>query len=478
MFCKNCGAKLEEGTKFCSSCGKQVEVNTTEIKEEVVETKEEVREEVKKLVNEQVEKVKSKKTSILPVIFVLLAVALLIGGGIYYYFFMNKSNAYEVMEKAINNMSSMKNFTMSVNADIKAKSEEQDVEASANIDMSMNIDKKLASLNAKASAMGFSLEIPAYLDLSDSTNAVAYFKLSELLGGTGDWSKISLGEIDLSEVEVPEEEFKFNEEAKTSELLVEKKSDIEGTRLLVMVLNKENIEKINKDSSEQIDFSQLEEIGLEDGFNVNIYVNKKDNYIQKITIDLSGSEAEGVSFEKFNISFEIKDYGKEVNITIPEEALNATDFNVESEPSVTLDNSVSKDSYSIEFTVPEGYEMSDYSDEQYKYYSNDDVDVTVKIVGYGKDIYLENIDDDKKFASETENYSNASLTDEEQVVINNVTFGQKILTYYYSEYKVTNVYLYHELDDNHLFIVEAEAFNNEINMDEIKQFLNVTPSGV
>lgn len=42
MYCKYCGAKIEEGAKFCGSCGKQVESTIDKIKDVVDDSKEKV----------------------------------------------------------------------------------------------------------------------------------------------------------------------------------------------------------------------------------------------------------------------------------------------------------------------------------------------------------------------------------------------------------------------------------------------------
>ena len=69
MFCEKCGKKLEDGVKFCPSCG-----NRVEIPENQTDT-----------VHEQPEKSKkSRKKSKLPLVLIAVLAIILIVGGILY----------------------------------------------------------------------------------------------------------------------------------------------------------------------------------------------------------------------------------------------------------------------------------------------------------------------------------------------------------------------------------------------------------
>lgn len=69
MFCEKCGKKLEDGVKFCPSCG-----NRVEIPENQTDT-----------VHEQPEKSKkSRKKSKLPLVLIVVLAIILIVGGILY----------------------------------------------------------------------------------------------------------------------------------------------------------------------------------------------------------------------------------------------------------------------------------------------------------------------------------------------------------------------------------------------------------
>lgn len=83
-FCKNCGAKIIDDSKFCGQCGETIESAKPEIKSESFEDKRE-------LVSGG-----TKKSS--PKFYVNLVLLVLFSGSIFYYFATNKSKEEEIID--------------------------------------------------------------------------------------------------------------------------------------------------------------------------------------------------------------------------------------------------------------------------------------------------------------------------------------------------------------------------------------------
>ena len=140
--------------------------------------------------------------------------------------------------------------------------------------------------------------------------------------------------------------------------------------------------------------------------------------------------------------------------------------------------------YSVKYSVPTGFEYSEYSYDDMKFYDLENadysrVDATVTIYWNTETEYIEDdINwDYNYYLEDTEFYKNVNLSEVKSVVVGDKTFKYMVLsreTTYGT--KSQDVYIWYPLGDEYLFTVELEATDTEITEDMIKGFLNITVS--
>lgn len=388
MVCKNCGSQLEEGAKFCGICGTPVVANEQPVVSDVVtnnvgnasnivdsmnsvggasniadgmnnvgnasnivdsmnnagiDKSADVVESIPVIepiaapvgnenpINNNVESNNKKSNSNLKNALIILLVCALICGAAFFAvtkLFKKNSKSAEKIDYAINNMQDMKSFNMNVGLNLLAESSGETVDVNVDLKSSINIDKKLASFNISAVVPGMTMEIPAYLDLGD--NAALMFKVPT----DNTWYKISLaGMIDESIFDSADsssnKKYRIEDYLRNDEFIEKVSSDMDGTEKYVLHFTKDVLKKLSEDNNNDFDYSMVEQYGLEDGFDVSLYINTKENYLTKMTFDFSGKTFDGIKFDKFVFSLEVTDLNKVNNIIIPSEALNGQEFNNE-----------------------------------------------------------------------------------------------------------------------------------------------------
>lgn len=119
MICKNCGAQLEEGSKFCGICGAKIEEN------EQVQSVTETVESTNTVVNDGVSVSDKPKKSFIGPIIGIIAILLIVGG--IYCYFNNKgrtvksliNNAYEKFDKlTVKNEFNIEEKSVLINGDL------------------------------------------------------------------------------------------------------------------------------------------------------------------------------------------------------------------------------------------------------------------------------------------------------------------------------------------------------------------------
>ena len=538
MFCENCGEKISKDDAFCTNCGSPVKKDestdtTEEVKQEIEQTEEVVSnstEEETKVVEE--EKVSEPVQSTEPVItnntkgdnikkgstgkVFLVIIALLIvlagiGAGLYFFLFKDKNEkSIEAIQKAVENMENLKSYTMIIKGDISTKGA-QSFDASLNWETNVDAQNKMSKMNFKVSYSGIEVELPVYVDLSNKENGLVYFKLPEMLGETSGWSKVSLGALnfdDLVNNVSGSSEYKFdleefNEKIKDVDFVQKKKSDISGSDYYEITINEETIREIAKANEDlEIEDSDIEEMKLKDGFVIGVYIDKKGNYISKISMDMANymnKLAEGeVEFEKFVMSIEYKDINEVSEITIPSDAKNAEeidvndlfgntlpdiddnddDWNLDNEDNYVEDYTITDYGFKVKYNMPKGFEASSVNDAEFKIYRNDDLRVTISNYWDDEDERFDDIEWDKEFYEEDEDYKNVVLSDEKTIKVNDKEFAYKELSYEnsYSKYYETTVC--YQLDKEHVYRVEYEKTGSPITENELKLFLDITVSKV
>lgn len=159
--------------------------------------------------------------------------------------------------------------------------------------------------------------------------------------------------------------------------------------------------------------------------------------------------------------------------------------NINTQTTTTLQNEVKDDyyGYSITYSVPTGFEYeNDYAYDYSKYYkledNNSEIEANVSIEWNTSDEYKKDIEENYDFYKNSNYYKNSVLNEEKVIAVNGKSFKYQILSYesdseYYKE-KYQNAYVWYNLDDEHVFIIELESTGKEITEDIIKGFLNIT----
>lgn len=536
MFCENCGEKVSKDDAFCTNCGSPIKreesTNTTEeIKQDNEQTEEVVTnstEEGTKVIDEEkasepvqpTEPVipnntngdnikKGSNGKVVLVILALLIVLAGIGTGLYFFLFKDKNEkSIEAIQKAVENMENLKSYTMLIKGDISTKGA-QSFDASLNWETNVDVENKMSKMNVKVSYSGVEVELPIYIDLSNKENGLVYFKLPEMLGEYSGWSKISLGALDFDDLvndingssEYKFDLDKFNENIKDIDFIEKKKSDISGSNYYEITINEETIKEIAKANEDlEIEESAIEEMELGDGFIIGVYIDKKGNYISKISMDMANylnKLADGeVEFEKFVMSIEYKDINEVSEITIPSDAKNAEeidvndlftlpdiddeddDWDLDDEGDYVEDYSVTDYGFKVTYKMPKGFEASVVNDTEFKVYRNDVLRAQISNYWDDEDERFEDIEWDKEYYEKDDDYKNVTLSDEKTIKVNGKEFVYKELSYENEFNKYYETTVCYQLDEDHVYRVEYEKTGSSITEDELKLFLDITVSKV
>ena len=538
MFCENCGSKISNDDTFCQNCGHPVNkenVDEKKVNEEtnvneklnnnenitessnLEETKNEKSEEVKEerineqpettsnqVVKETIKKGSNGKTFAILAI-VIVALAALVTAA-YFLLFKNKNDnlssnsdkPIEVLEKAISNMNDLNSYNLVVTANASLKNADEKIDAIVSFDASIDEKNKLAKLNANldvnTSGTNLSFKIPAYVDATDLKNGVIYFKLPEMINETNEWSKMSLGDLNLDQLTgSTKEDIKLNDEFKELDIIEKVESDIEGTYKYKLVLNEENIKKIAEMSDEDINISEIENVDLTKGIEVYIYVTKKENYLSKIVIDLKNSinlDDVDASIESLNVSIEIKNINSIEKIEIPSEAKNATelelpniddidmpnddDFNDDDNDNYVENYTIKEYGFEVEYNIPDTLEPSSVNSDDFKIYrKGDELRIIISNYWDSKDERFDDIEEEKEYYKKDSDTKNVSLSEEKTITVNGKDFAYKVLSY--EDYTGKNylVHVCYQLDSEHVYRVVYEKNGSELTDEELKLFLNI-----
>lgn len=137
------------------------------------------------------------------------------------------------------------------------------------------------------------------------------------------------------------------------------------------------------------------------------------------------------------------------------------------EPEVTYDG------YTVMYTVPEGFEISEYSSEDFKMYMDDNYNSINVTINYDTvDTYMKELEDEYVLTSEF--YENQKISDIKSMNINGKEYKLRTITYSDEYDSYANLYFAYGLDEEYCYVVEVESENGNISMDTIKKFLDVT----
>jgi len=171
-----------------------------------------------------------------------------------------------------------------------------------------------------------------------------------------------------------------------------------------------------------------------------------------------------------------------------QDAVNETEDMMEQEMQnntlTTSQNEVTHYSYgySVKYSLPSNFKYdAAYSFDYIKNYTLEDsndsyIDAEVYLEWSTESEYVEDeIKWDYDYYTENSDYyKNINLSEAKTLVVGNKSFKYVVLSYetnYGS--KSQDVYVWHSLDDEHMFIIKLESENKEVTEDIIKGFLNI-----
>lgn len=136
------------------------------------------------------------------------------------------------------------------------------------------------------------------------------------------------------------------------------------------------------------------------------------------------------------------------------------------EPEVTYDG------YTVKYTVPEGFEVSEYSTEDYKMYMDEHYNSIYITINYDTvDAYMSDLDDSYVLTSDF--YENQKISDARTYMVNGKEYKLRTITYNDEYGTYVDLYFAYELDDEYCYTVEVESEGGKISMDTIKYFLDI-----
>lgn len=547
MFCENCGEKVSKEDAFCTNCGSPIKNDETKDTTEEIKTEENI--EVTTNENPSVEETQVKEEKVEPVppvettvssnipkenikkgstgkvaliIVVILLVLAAIGGALYFFIFKDKEykseNSVIALTSAFENMQKKKGYTTVINGNILTTGVDE-IDASFNWETNFDIENKKIKMNVSITYAEAQLEVPIYADFSDKNNNYIYFKLPSIITGVDEWQKISLGYADFEELmdilsgandDSNESTLKeFKESVKDIDFVKKEKSDISDCDYYKIIINEENLKKISE-AYEDFDLtdSDIEEMQLKDGFTIGVYVNKKDNYVSKINLDMTDYINQlvygEIEFKKLDFSIEYKDVDKSLNVTIPSDAKKAKELDLDElygnylpgfdDPNQQIPGGIIPDDddddenyvddyaitdygYKVKYNMPEGFEPSSVNDDSFKIYRNDSLRVVMSNYRESGDERFEDIESSKQSLESNDNYKNITLSDEKELTFNKKKFVYKELSYETSSgSKRYETVICYQLDDNYVYSVKYEKSGSPITESELKLFLDIQVS--
>lgn len=133
---------------------------------------------------------------------------------------------------------------------------------------------------------------------------------------------------------------------------------------------------------------------------------------------------------------------------------------------------VAYDGYTVKYTIPEGFEPSEYNSEDFKMYMDDNYNsICVTIYYDSVDTYMSDLDDSYVLTSEF--YENQKISDARTYTVNGKEFKLRTITYNDEYGTYVDLYFAYELDDEYCYVVEVECEDGNISMDTIKYFLDI-----
>lgn len=129
--------------------------------------------------------------------------------------------------------------------------------------------------------------------------------------------------------------------------------------------------------------------------------------------------------------------------------------------------------YTVEYDVPDEFEVSEFSSESHKIYTDENYNtVNIEISYDDVDTYMRDLEDAYELTSDF--YKNQKITEIKTYTVNGTTYKNRIITYNDSFDMYVNLYFAYELDNKHCYIVEISSENGNISRSDMEKFLDIT----
>lgn len=310
-----------------------------------------------------------------------------------------------------------------------------------------------------------------------------------------------LKQIDGKYEFVAYEEFD-GEREETIKVIVEDKKENKnkGTATITIIINEEQLVLLYnyETKGEQTTFTLSTEIegvtfkisgnAVEKGNNVkgNFVISLQEETMGKIDLNFAYDFTYGVQVQKVNTSNAvlIDELSEEDQTALITNLQNSTLYQI-IEQSGLLDETeddyysdynepqVSYAGYTVKYSVPEGFEASEYSSEDLKMYMDDNFNsIDVSIEWDTIDEYINYLDDSYVLTSDL--YENQKISDTKTYTVNGKEFKLRTITYNDEYDSYINLYFAYELDNENCYVVEVETVAGNISMQTIEKFLDIT----
>ncbi len=234
----------------------------------------------------------------------------------------NDSNASEVLDKARKQMNELSNYSMKMEMKMGIKAEGMTMEIPVVVDAKIDAKSKTGKMTTTASMFGMESTTEGYTQVVDG-KTITYSKGNYEFDGEQVWVK-----------ETSEDETNYNEFVAITEFgtkVEKKKSDDKNADYYQLTISKEKMKELMSESSSLMGDMDFESADIKNDVVLDIYVDKKSNYITKLSMDLK----DVISMEDMEVAMEISecsltftfgDFDKVGTITIPEDVItNAID---------------------------------------------------------------------------------------------------------------------------------------------------------
>lgn len=141
-------------------------------------------------------------------------------------------------------------------------------------------------------------------------------------------------------------------------------------------------------------------------------------------------------------------------------------------PSNTLPE-VKSDGYTVKYNVPNNFEVSEFSSDDLKMYTDEDLNsISVYINNESVDTYIKDLE--KEYVYTSTLYKNQQISEAKTYKVNDKEYKFRTITYSDEYGSYVNLYFAYKLDDENCYVVEVETEDGNISMDTVKYFLDVT----